>query len=617
MRSGYRVLAALCSIAISVNTGCAGNGTAPEEKTQDAASAPVTVEDAPDALLTSMHTATEKDLEPSSASGSAVAFTADGAQCMGSGLSATGNVVTITAPGSYSVSGSCQNGQLIVNCSKDDDVYLVLNGLSLTCQYGPAILCESADKLTVTLNGSSVNTLSDGAGYSTEMAEDTGAALFSRDTLVINGTGSLTVNGVYKDGIKSKDGLKLCGGSVTVNSAEDGIVGKDYLLAAAGTVVVNSGLDGMKSTNSASEDKGYVSISGGNFTINSGSDGIQAESTLLIKDGTINITAGGGSAEVEFTRQFENYDRDSQSDGSALSMKGLKAGKNLNIDGGAIIVDCADDALHSNGDIAIGGGRLKLNSGDDGIHADSVVSVSGGAVNILKSYEGIEGRGVEISGGTISLISFDDGLNASGDSDSSDSGVTPYISISGGSVTANAGGDGIDSNGTISMSGGTLVVFGPVDGANGALDYDKSFALSGGTLIALGSRRMAQAPSTLSQPCLSVYSNADADSTIEVRGSDGTVIISTITPKQCESLIFSSPDLKPGETYSIYANDQLLTEVEATEGVSGGGASGLGFGTWSRDGDPNWGRPGEKPVFTRPEKPADQSTDGSGTSQAA
>ena len=163
------------------------------------------------------------------------------------------------------------------------------------------------------------------------------------------------------------------------------------------------------------------------------------------------------------------------------------------------------------------------------------------------------------------------------------------------------------------MSGGILVVFGPTDNGNGALDYDQSFALSGGTLIALGSKGMAQAPSTLSQPCISIYSSAPADSTIEVRDEDGNAVLTTITPKACESLIFSSPELTAGSTYTIYADDELLATVTATDGVSGGGASGTGFGAWTRDGDSPWsgggfGKPGQGNDGGTPPTPPDGAT---------
>ncbi len=607
MKSGYRALAALCTLALSVNTGCAGTVASSDVSQDDSASVIPTGETTDTSTASAIYNnASDKDLSPSYEYSSTVTFSDSGAQCSGSGVSADGNVVIVSAAGSYSVSGSCNNGQIVIDCDDKDKVYLILNGLDLTCPSAPAILCKNADKLTITLNANTQNSISDGSEYSDEEADDTGAAIYSRETLVINGEGSLSVNGVFKDGIKSKDGVKLCGGNITVNAAEDGIIGKDYLLAAAGTISVTGGCDGLKSTNSNDSEKGYVSVTGGSCTIVCGNDGIQAETVLNISGGELNITSGGGSSTVEYTNKDDGFGmghfRDFSTDGSkgfdfsnmtnssgesTESVKGLKAGTEIIISGGTITADCADDTVHSNGKITITGGTFSLSSGDDGIHADELLTIESGDINIAASYEGLEAPGIEISGGTVSLVAYDDGLNANGSSNSL--GYTPYITISGGSVTSNASGDGIDSNGTVSMSGGILVVFGPTDNSNGAIDYEQSFALSGGTLIALGSKGMAQAPSTLSQPCISIYSKANADSTIEVRDESGNAILSTVTPKSCESLIFSSPDFVSGSSYTIYADDELLDTVTATDGVSGGGASGSGFGAWSSDGDMPWG----------------------------
>lgn len=617
MKSGLRALAALCSIALSVNTGCSNSVLRSGDVTHEDDSSVTRTETADAAQVAVMHTVSEKDLTPSTSSESTIAFSENGVELHGNGVSAVGNVVTISQAGSYSVSGRCSNGQIIIDCGKDDAVYLILNGVELTCADGPAILCSKADKLTLTLTGTSVNTLSDGADYTAENAENNAAAVYSHETLVINGTGTLNVNGNYKDGINSRDGLKLCGGILNVTAVEDGIIGKDYLLGASGTVSVNSGYDGLKSTNSTDTQKGYVSITGGEYTLECGRDGIQAETDLNITGGTISIVTGGGSATVEHTSgndfggrwggfsmggngSFDFSGMTDEDGNSAESMKGLKAGNSISITDGKITADCADDTLHSNGTITINGGSFSLASGDDGIHADLVLTINNGEINISTSYEGLEANGIEINGGVISLRAYDDGINAC---DSETTGTTPYITISDGSITANADGDGIDSNGTVSMSGGTLVVFGPTSNGDGALDYDVSFAMCGGTLIALGSRGMAQAPSTLSQPCLSVYSNVDADSTIEVRDEDGNDILSTVTPKSCESLIFSSENFVQGKTYSIYADDELLTTVTATDGVSGNGATGSGAGTWNQDGP--WGRhnPGtdRNKDFTRPD----------------
>ena len=249
MRSGLRALAALCSIALSVNTGCTKDPLRSSEVTQENDSA-VRAETADASAVPHMHTVSEKDLTPATGSGSSIAFTDGGADLHGSGGSVSGKVVTISKAGYYSVSGNTPDGQLVIDCGKDDAVYLIMNGVDLSCSDGPAILCNKADKLTMTLTGNSVNSLSDGTGYSAENAENNAAALYSRETLVINGSGTLNVTGNYKDGINSRDGLKLCGGIINVNAAEDGIIGKDYLLGASCTVTVNSGCDGLKSTNS-------------------------------------------------------------------------------------------------------------------------------------------------------------------------------------------------------------------------------------------------------------------------------------------------------------------------------------------------------------------------------
>lgn len=618
MRSPLRTIAALCSIALSVNTstGCSGTPVSSGEITAesgDASAAPVEISQAEEEKVQfTVKTATEKDMTPQEDCSSKVIFSDSGIVCNGSGVSAAGNTATITKAGTYAISGS-GIGQLVIDCSSDDKVYLVLDGLDLSCEDGPAIYCKSADKLTITLADGTSSTLSDGTGNS----DDTGAAIFSEDTLVINGGGSLFVNGVYKDGIKSKDGLKLCGGNISVTAAEDGIIGKDYVLAAAGSVTLNSGCDGIKSTCSDNAEKGYISITGGEYHLVCGNNGFQAETVLCMTDGAVDIVTGGGSSTVEYTTDnggrmdrffadgsdgFDFSELKAEDGTAAESMKGLKAGGDITISGGTITADCADDAVHSNGSITIDGGIFTLASGDDGIHSDVLLTITDGEIFITQSYEGLEAVGITISGGTISVRAADDGVNACGSA--AEDGFTPYIAISGGSLTSNADGDGIDSNGTISMSGGTLVVFGPTDGGNGALDYDQSFALSGGTLIALGSRGMAQAPSTLSQPCLSIYGNVEADSTLEVRSADGDVIISITTPKMCESLIFSTPDLVSGQDYSIYCGDELLSTVTATDGVSGNGATGSGFGAWSQNGGRPWGGdhggfPNARSMFTQ------------------
>lgn len=521
-------------------------------------------------------------------------FSQNAVDVTGGAVDVNGTAVTITRPGVYNVSGSCSDGRIIVDAAKGNEVTLILNGVDLKSASNSVIECRSGKLLTLYLAEGSENKLSDSANYTLGDGEtEPDGAVYSKSDMVIAGSGKLTVNGLYKDGVKCKDTLSIDCGSLAVTAKDDGIVGKDFVVIQNGDFAINAGGDGIKSTNSEDSSLGYITINGGKFDIASEADGIQAETALSVKGGTFNIVCGGEAADAKITASsggMFDHDRNfgwggssSSSGSSEPSRKGLKSGADIVIAGGDINIKSADDSIHSNGGVAIYNGTLTLSSCDDGIHADETLTLSGGKIDVTKSYEGLEGKNIEISGGTISVVAEDDGINAAGGDNGGQFGFNSanndyYISISGGDITVTSNGDGIDSNGTIAQSGGKLTVYGPEGSGNGAIDYDKSYAISGGTLIALGSSGMAQAPGTLSQPCLSIYADAAANSAIEVRDESGKVILSTTTPKRCQSLIFCCEEFKAGSKYGIYANGTLLSEVTATDGIAGGGANSSGMG---------------------------------------
>ena len=162
---------------------------------------------------------------------------------------------------------------------------LVLKGADLTCSTSaPLHAIKSADKTMITLAEGTENSVTDGTSYifdDTE-AQEPNAAVFSKDDLTINGSGSLTVTANYNNGIASKDDLKITGGNITVDAANDGLKGRDCIGIKAGTVTVNAGGDGLQATNDEDTEKGYISIEGGVFNITAGTDGIQAQTTLAI-----------------------------------------------------------------------------------------------------------------------------------------------------------------------------------------------------------------------------------------------------------------------------------------------------------------------------------------------
>lgn len=292
------------------------------------------------------------------------------------------------------------------------------------------------------------------------------------------------------------------------------------------------------------------------------------------------------------------------------SMKGLKAGSAIAISGGSFDIDSADDTLHTNGSAVINGGSFELSSGDDGIHADEIIEITSGRVNINKSYEGVEGKYITVSGGSVKVVSTDDGFNASdgsgenfggmggrmdmgqqssdssssSDTDSS-SNATPYLKITGGKVEVDADGDGLDSNGSMLIEGGDIIVYGPTNAGNGALDKgDGNYLLTvnSGTLAAFGATGMEEG-FTDDSTQISFLHNFDSTisggTEVTVKDSDGNVIATYKPTKSWQSMVFTSADLKDGETYTITAGD--VSETVTLDGIvtsNSTGGMGGGFG---------------------------------------
>ncbi|MEK3663421.1 carbohydrate-binding domain-containing protein [Paenibacillus sp. FSL F4-0236] len=551
----------------------------------------------------------------------------------GTGAESKDGSVTITAAGTYVLSGKLSDGQIVVNNQDEGIVHLVLNGVNITNSDSAAIDIKEAGKVIITLEDGTENSVSDGATYvyADDTTDEPSAAIFSKADLTINGTGKLSVSANYNDGITSKDDLKIMNGTLEIQAADDGIVGKDLVAVQDGSISITAEGDGMKSTNDTETDKGFLAIAAGTFDIKAGNDGIQAETVLVIDGGTYTVVTGGGSenGEVKTGDQGAGMgmrgDRGQGTGGQAPgtsetstpatkpeakpeittteaptttttteseipSTKGLKAGGDISVNNGTFNIDSADDAVHSNSNVAIADGEFNIKTGDDGIHADALVAISGGKIDITKSYEGIEGANIEISGGEAHVVASDDGVNVAGGNNEATVGGGPQeqdqfsdaaanvLTISGGTLTVDATGDGLDSNGSIVMSGGTVIVNGPTNGGNGALDYDGSFEQSGGILIAVGSSGMAQATSdTSNQHAVSMTfpQIQKAGTLVHLEDSEGNTILTFAPSKDYQSLVMSSPDLKDGGSYTLYSGgtstgseaNGLYTDGEYTGGT--------------------------------------------------
>ena len=432
--------------------------------------------------------------------------------------------------------------------------------------------------------------------------------IHSKDDIVIT-DGNITINSA-EDGIKGKDYVAINGGNFDITSGQDGIKSTETGDTGFGFVYINGGdfsidaaNDGIQAETDAVIHGGDINITcgggyenaapkqndmgfggrdfgnfggfGGDFTPPDGFEGMTppqgADGEFTPPEGFENMTPPEGFGQgmtpprrdIQQTAVFTTTETDSA---VSDSTKGIKGGLSVEISGGNITVDSADDAIHSNGNITINGGTSSLAAGDDGIHTDKTLDISGGIVEITKSYEGIEAAVININGGETSLTSSDDGFNAT-DGTTQQGGMGTFsqgveLNISGGMVYVDAQGDGLDSNGNMTVSGGTVLVNGPTNGGNGALDGNGEITVNGGILIAAGSSGMAEAPSANStQYCVSVGigSTQEAGTLITLTDENGD-ILSFAPTKTFDHIVISTPDIEKGMTYTLEAGGSSTAE---------------------------------------------------------
>lgn len=489
-------------------------------------------------------------------------------------VSVDGGIITLTEAGTYIVTGEW-NGMIIVDVDKTEKVQLVLHGAAIHSDSSAALYIRRADKVFLTLAEGTENALVNGGTFAAIDDNNIDAALFSKDDLSINGAGSLTIASPAGHGIVSKDDLVITGGSFEITAGSHGLSGQDSVRILDGSFRITAGKDGVHADNDEDDEKGYVYISGGTYQITAEGDGLSASGVMQIDGGAYTLQAGastGGKASA--------------------SMKGLKASGQLMINGGTFDLHTQDDAVHSNASITVNGGSMTIATGDDAFHADDQLIITDGTIQVTQSYEGLEGRSIDILGGTIAITSEDDGLNAAGGRDQSGFGgfhgpdhfaadPNSYIHIAGGSLTVSAEGDGMDSNGNLHVSGGETYVLGPARRGNSALDYNGEGIITGGVMLAVGAEQMAQGFGGAStQGVIMVATGSQpAGSAITLTDAQGQALLSWTADKAFECVVISCPAVAEDGVYTLTAGE--YEEQIAMDGLVYGGfghGPGGGFG---------------------------------------
>ena len=462
------------------------------------------------------------------------------------GVSVENGTITITSGGTYRLSGE-YSGQVKIEAGKSDTVRLVLDNAKITNSTGAAINVVSAAEAIIYTAAGTTNTVADGANYTATGDDDPDAAIYSTANLTLTGEGSLSVEGAYEEGIHTTGGLVIASGTLEVNAANTGIKGKDYVDITGGIVNVTAAQDGIKSTNTDDESLGFTRLSAGSVTISAGDDGLKAPHTLEISGGTLNIEKSNEGIEAQYINILDgDVTVNSTDDGINASLKDSSSDTSSDTTSGTATAG-QQTQQNQNGQVqqapAGGGAAPGGSQGSTGQNQNMPQPPTDGAMP---------------GGGTFEV-------------------VDAAINISGGTVTVNAEGDGIDSNGTATFSGGTVTVNGPAAGGNNALDSNGDLLLNGGTVTAGSTADMFEAPSSASTSGYLKITDSSAltqGSTVQVTDSSGTVVANyKITTSGVQLVLVSNKNIVKGQSYTVSVTSG---SVDAASTTAASGASELG-----------------------------------------
>ncbi len=444
-----------------------------------------------------------------------------------------GNLV-IANGGWYEIGGTLDDGSIIVKANSSSKVWIRLNGVSVNCSDDACLRVDQAEKVFLTLAEGTENSFASGSAYSEEaLSDNTGGTIFAHDDLTINGSGNLTITAGYKHGIDANDSLVITGGDIVITAPQDGIH-------------VNDGF----------------SFKSADLTIDVGDDAVHSDAYLYVESGTILADS---------------------------CYEGLEA-KTIDIAGGDITIYPTDDGINANGGTADTGGMggAAPDGDGDGPGSGNDAGTPPGnddSTNGSMPPNGGPGQSSDQTNGTANQA--DDTTETSTAEEEE-----AYIRITGGTVTiVNTTGndaDGLDSNGSIYIDGGSIFISLPGGNTNNAIDYggesNGECIVTGGTIIGFGGSGMVEGFSSNSTQVAVLYVLSDtveAGTTFRVLDRDGAEILSYTPVTTYSSIAFSSSKLTVGETYTVVYGDataELTIESTAQSVGTGGGMGGNAAG---------------------------------------
>ena len=477
------------------------------------------------------------------------------------GVTVEDGTLTITKAGTYKLSGEYQ-GQIKVETADSDAVRLVLDNANITNSSGAALNVVNADEVILYSASGTTNTISDGADYTATGEDDPDAVVYSKADMTIAGEGALKVNGNHEDGIHTSDGLVIASGTLEVNAANTGIKGKDYVDILGGTINVTAQQDGIKSTNDTDEGQGWTRLSNGTVTVNAGDDGFKASRVVEISGGSLTVEQSDEGIEAQYINvSGGDVNVTSADDGMNAS---LKTSDSESTDSSANTSDTANQQQNNQQQGSIPGGQQSGTSNQQQQGMGQPPAMPGGNAQDGKSQNGTTGTGQQGMGQPPQ-----GGMPGGGGTFEV---VDAAINVSGGNITVNAEGDGIDSNGVTTLSGGTLIVNGPSQDGNAALDTNGDLLLNGATVLSGSTADMFEAPSTNSTSGYLKLTNSsgfEQGSTVQVADSSGKVVANyKVTKSNVQLVLVSSSSIVKGQSYTAYTTTSAV-DSNATSLASG------------------------------------------------